>query len=402
VQTLCRLARDTGATAVHCSRAYDPAGRQLQRSLTAAFENESIELRRFPGELLAEPEQVATGTGQPYRVFTPFWRRCREHLNPRGPAPAPAQLPPLPEQCSGLAVEELQLLPSAPDWAEHWPTLWQPGEAGAGAALQDFLAQPLADYHEQRDFPAAHATSRLSPHLHFGELSPLQVWLATRHASEERAALETAAAKFLAELGWREFCRHLLFHFPDICDKPFREEFADFPWQRDPELVRAWQCGRTGYPLVDAGMRELWHTGSMHNRVRMVVASFLTKHLRQHWLEGARWFEYTLVDADLASNRCNWQWVAGCGADAAPYFRIFNPISQSEKFDRSGEYIRRWVPELTALPERHLHRPWLAPEKVLEQSGFSPGRDYPLPLVDHAEAREAALAAWDNVRGSGS
>ena len=257
----------------------------------------------------------------------------------------------------------------------------------------------MADYSEGRNHPAREATSRLSAHLHFGEISPRAVWHAARGLTHAEPGRQQQVDKFLSELGWREFSHHLMYHFPHIVEQPFKAQFGAFPWLGNEPALRAWQRGLTGYPIVDAGMRELWHTGYMHNRVRMVVASFLTKHLLTHWRTGARWFHDTLVDADLANNSCGWQWVAGSGADASPYFRIFNPVTQGEKFDAEGDYVRHWVPELALLPDRYLHKPWEAPEDVLARAGVTLGDDYPAPIVEHKAAREAALAAYGAIKG---
>jgi len=290
-------------------------------------------------------------------------------------------------------------LPQAPDWAEGWSDLWTPGAEGAHARLHHFLDKRVADYGDSRDMPGESATSGLSPHLHHGEISPRSVWHATQTWAEEHPQSRGAADKFLAELGWREFSYHLLVFFPEIPGKAFKPAFDDFPWSGSQNHLRAWQRGQTGYPIVDAGMRELWATGYMHNRVRMVTASFLTKHLLIDWRAGERWFWDKLVDADLASNSCSWQWVAGSGADAAPYFRIFNPTTQGEKFDAAGEYVRRWVPELAQLPDKYLHKPWDAPAAVLQEAGLTLDEHYPKPIVDHREAREAALAAYGQIKG---
>jgi deoxyribodipyrimidine photo-lyase len=282
------------------------------------------------------------------------------------------------------------------DWATGIRATWTPGEAGAQRELRRFLRDDFERYASERNLPGKTGTSRLSPHLHFGEISPREVWhvlLAHRNAAN---AISVDA--YLRELGWREFAYHLLFHFPFTTNEPLRREFMRFPWRTDRKLLKAWQDGRTGYPLVDAGMRELWATGWMHNRVRLVVASFLTKHLRIRWEEGAYWFWDTLVDADLANNTLGWQWTSGCGADAAPYFRIFNPLLQSEKFDPDGDYIRHWLPELTYIPTPWIHKPWLAPERILSDAGIQLGSTYPLPIVVHEEARREALAAFENIR----
>jgi deoxyribodipyrimidine photo-lyase len=261
--------------------------------------------------------------------------------------------------------------------------------------LNRFLEEGLSEYELARDRPDYRGTSRLSPHLHFGEIGPRQLWSAVRGHPTVRAGADEC---FLRELGWREFAHHLLFHFPQTPEQPLREQFGQFPWKRDRASLRAWQRGRTGFPIVDAGMRELWHTGWMHNRVRMIVASFLVKDLLGPWQDGAAWFWDTLVDADLANNTLGWQWTAGCGADAAPYFRIFNPVKQGEKFDPAGAYVRRWVPELRALPDAWLQRPWEAPAAVLAESGVELGRSYPRPIIDHGEARTRAMAALQRIK----
>jgi deoxyribodipyrimidine photo-lyase len=286
------------------------------------------------------------------------------------------------------------------DWAAGLRAAWTPGEAGAKDALARFLLEALPDYAEARDRMGVAGTSRLSPHLHFGEVSPRQIWHAAAALQWQGGKGGTArgAEKFVAEVGWREFAHHLLVHFPHTPDAPLRGEFARFPWREDPAARRAWQRGRTGYPVVDAAMRELWTTGWMHNRARMIVASFLVKDLLLPWQDGARWFWDTLVDADLASNTLGWQWTAGCGADAAPYFRVFNPVSQGTKFDGNGAYVRRWVPELARLPDGALHAPWDASPAELRAAGVSLGRDYPACIVDHAEARERALAALASLK----
>ncbi|NWG46472.1 MAG: deoxyribodipyrimidine photo-lyase, partial [Alphaproteobacteria bacterium] len=277
---------------------------------------------------------------------------------------------------------------------------WTPGEAGARERLAAFLAEAAPAYAADRDRPDRAGTSRLSPHLHFGEISPRTIFAAVRHAEESGRLPGKAADKFRAELGWREFAHSLLFHHPELPHTPLREAFASFPWGEDEAALRAWQRGRTGYPIVDAGMRELWHTGWMHNRVRMIVASFLVKDLLIPWQKGAAWFWDTLVDADLANNAASWQWVAGCGADAAPYFRVFNPVLQGEKFDPEGAYVRRWVPELARLPDAFIHKPWQADIRTLKEAGVGLGTSYPEPMVDHADARTRALAAFEELKSS--
>jgi deoxyribodipyrimidine photo-lyase len=330
-------------------------------------------------------------------VFTPFWKHCLTQPDPEPPRPAPSSLPAPNVWPRSARREELKLEPIL-DWAAGLRRAWQPGETGARLQLERFLKTALPTYSELRDRPDQPGTSRLSPHLHHGEISPREIW----HALAERAAtaLQPAwrSSQFLTELGWREFAHHLLFHFPTTPEQPLRTEFRRFPWRKDAALLKGWQQGRTGYPIVDAGMRELWATGFMHNRVRMVVASFLVKDLLLSWTEGARWFWDTLVDADLAQNTLGWQWSAGCGADAAPYFRIFNPVSQGEKFDPQGAYVRQWCPELAALPDEWLHSPWEAPADVLASAKVILGRTYPEPMVNHTIAREVALEAFQRTK----
>jgi deoxyribodipyrimidine photo-lyase len=314
---------------------------------------------------------------------------------------SPTALPPLPEGLHSIPLDALGLLPRIP-WDGGLAAAWDPGEPAALARLQTFVDQAVAGYVQDRDLPGVGGTSRLSPHLHLGEVSPRQVL----HAVADRVpgGLGGVAEPFVREIGWREFAHHLLYHFPRTPEEPLDSRFSAFPWRTDgtEALLAAWQRGQTGIPLVDAGMRELWHTGWMHNRVRMVVASLLTKHLRLPWQAGARWFWDTLVDADLAANTLGWQWSAGCGADAAPYFRVFNPVRQGERFDPRGDYVRRWCPELAALPDRWIHQPWAAPESILRAAGVSLGQNYSAPVVDLAESRREALAAWDRVKGVGA
>ncbi len=395
--TLSTIIAETGATAVYCSRHYQPWAEELERSVKAAARGAGADLKRYPGTLLHEPEEVATGNGTPFKVFTPFWRACNRRPDPSSPLP-PASLAAVEKFSASEELDDWRLTPTAPNWTFGWNDLWSPGEAGARRALTSFLSHHVQDYGEGRDIPSEPNTSKLSPYLRFGNISPRQVWHAAQLAKQERPEAAGSINKFLSELGWREFCYHLLFHFPQMPDEAFNPKFSFFPWGKDEERLRAWQAGRTGYPIVDAGMRELSQTGFMHNRVRMVVASFLTKHCLLNWREGEAWFWDCLVDADLASNACSWQWVGGSGADASPYFRIFNPITQGEKFDKSGGYTRRWLPELARLPEKYLHKPWEAPEAVLAEAGVSLGDTYPRPIVDHKTAREEALRAYATLK----
>ncbi|MCX8133293.1 MAG: DNA photolyase family protein [Roseococcus sp.] len=390
-----RLAAAIGAGEVHAGRLTEPWARRRDEAVHHALAAEGRRLVLHTSSLLHEPHRIRTGQGRPYSVYTPFARALFALGEPPPPLPAPGRLAPAPGAPEGLPLAGLGLLPAppVPDWWREFPAHWTPGEAGARERLARFTRGALAAYAGQRNVPGVEGTSGLSPHLRFGELSPRQVW----HAA--RAAGARGEDAFLKEILWREFAHHLLWHRPDMPEQPLQEAFARFPWRPDPALLRAWQRGRTGYPIVDAGMRQLWRIGWMHNRVRMIAGSLLVKHLLQPWQDGEAWFWDTLLDGDLAANSASWQWVAGCGADAAPYFRVFNPVLQGEKFDAAGTYVRRWVPELARLPDRFLHRPWEAPEAVLRGAGVVLGRDYPRPVVEHAAGRARALAAYAALRG---
>jgi len=391
----------TGAHAVYWNRRYEPATLARDKRIEAELTAGGIKVESFDSALLFEPHSIANKQGGPFQVFTPYWRHCLALPTPSEIAASSKPLPALTKWPKSLTLPELELRPKL-GWADEFAETWQPGETGARKRLQRFLAQKVDDYGAARDRPAEDATSSLSPHLHFGEIGPRQIWAAARALSKDSGVFPAngGVQRFLTEVGWREFAHHLLYHFPDTPEKPLRGKFEKFPWATDPGGVklRAWQQGQTGYPLVDAGMRQLWRTGWMHNRVRMVVASFLVKHLRLSWTRGAAWFWDTLLDADLASNTLGWQWSAGCGADAAPYFRIFSPVAQGEKFDPDGEYVRHWVPELAALPARFIHQPWAAPVEVLARAGVRLGENYPRPIVEHTQARAAALAAFKTLR----
>lgn len=393
------LCAQTGARRVVWNRQYEPALIARDSAIKTALREAGIECRSFNAKLLREPWEVQTRGNTPYRVFTPYWRAHSALPEPPPPGPAPARLPPCPPGISGENLDALALLPEIP-WDGGLQTHWEVGEAAAQARLRDFLSNALARYPEQRDRPDELATSRLAPYLHFGEIGPRQIWHALRPYAQDPAGAAAAAA-FLRQIIWRDFAYQLLYHFPHTLSEPLNPRFAAFPWYRGEDAaarLRAWQRGRTGYPIIDAGMRELWHTGFMHNRVRMLAASFLTKNLRLPWQLGEAWFWDTLVDADSANNVFGWQWTAGCGADAAPYFRIFNPISQGEKFDPQGAYIRRWVPELAALPDAYLNQPWAAPPLLLQAAGLRLGEHYPHPIVAYKASREAALAAYAEVK----
>ncbi len=387
------------ASVVFWNRCYEPAAIARDKALKSSLAVSGVEAKSFNGALLAEPWEVQTGNGGPYRVFTPFWRSLAARAPFAAPLPAPKKLRGLADVISD-DLAEWNLRPAKPDWAGGLRAAWKPGEKQAAARLAHFLDRLVADYADARDLPGVEGTSRLSPHLHFGEISPRQIWAAADAASHAAPEATRGVMSFLREVGWREFTHHLIYHWPEMVDRAWKPEFEDFPWAYDEAHLVAWQRGLTGYPIVDAGMRELWATGYMHNRVRMIVASFLVKDLLIHWRHGAEWFEDTLVDADLANNRAGWQWVAGSGADASPYFRIFNPVTQGEKFDADGAYIRRYVPELARLDNRFIHRPWEAPSATLAAAGIALGKTYPMPIVDHARARERALAALASIRKS--
>lgn len=382
-RVLAELVEGTGAEALCWNRRYEPAHIELDQRIKRRFLGQGLAAESFNGTLVNEPWKVLKGDGTPYRVFTPYWKACLKAGGPGDPLPAPDGLPPLPPEVQTGGLDRLGLLPTIP-WDRGFYQDWTPGEAGALGRLETFVAGPLSDYTERRDRPAEAGTSGLSTHLHFGEISPRQVFAALRAPDPE------GCGPFLRQLYWREFAHQLLFHFPHTTQRPLVAKFEAFPWRTDYRAdLERWQQGLTGIPLVDAGMRELWAIGSMHNRVRMVAASFLTKHLLIPWQEGARWFWDTLVDADLANNSMGWQWVAGSGADAAPYFRIFNPATQGERFDPAGEYLRRWLPELRDLPPQRIHQPW---------KPGGPPAGYPAPLVDLREGRALAMSAYDTIR----
>ena len=396
-----RIAAQYEADSVFWNRLYEPRRVARDKQVEDALHDAGLTARSFSAALLREPRELTKADGTPYRVFTPFWKALQKAGPARATVDSPERLPApaaLPRQT--LTLDQLGLLPDR-DWDRGLRASWQPGEAGARRRLQAFFDDHLCGYADDRDRPAREGVSRLSPHLHFGELSPVQIWHQTQAWLNRRAQTDCGAAAeaFLREVAWRDFAHHLLFHFPHTLDEPLDERYHAFPWRTDyaPDL-RAWQRGRTGIPMVDAGMRELWATGFMHNRARMLAASLLTKNLLIPWQEGAAWFLDTLVDADLANNTFGWQWTAGCGADAAPYFRIFNPVTQGERFDADGSYVRQWVPELAKLPAKWIHKPWQAPAQVLADAGITLGKHYPQPIVDLDSSRKRALAAWGTVK----
>ncbi|MEO1249726.1 MAG: deoxyribodipyrimidine photo-lyase, partial [Pseudomonadota bacterium] len=396
LEVLSKLAKDTGADAVFWNRCYEPDIIRRDKHIKADLQAAGLSVQSFNGSLLHEPWEVETGQGGPFKVYSPFWRAAKaKDVAPPLAAPSPIDTD-QPKDPEGL--DGWHLLPKNPDWSEGWDELWQPGEGGARKRLEGFLATGLKGYGTLRNRPDLPNVSRLSPHLHFGEISPRQIWHATAFVAAKDPSLQKDADKFLSEVGWREFSYHLLYHFPTLPSSNWKPAFDNYPWRESAADLRAWQRGMTGYPIVDAGMRELWQTGYMHNRVRMVVASFLVKHLRLHWKQGEDWFWDTLLDADQANNAASWQWVAGSGADAAPYFRIFNPMTQGRKFDPDGTYVRRWCPELAKLDNTLIHAPFEASQGELEAASITLGQSYPRPIVDHAQARAAALDGYEAVK----
>ncbi len=389
--TIVELVEATGAIDVFTGGSADPWARDVDK---AAAEATTAIFHRMRTTTLFHPDSIRTRTGGAYSVYTPFANACQALGGPKPPHGTPERISASTMPRSDR-LKDWALLPSRPDWAGGLRDTWTPGEAGAMQRARTFLSHGLSGYATTRNQPATEGTSMLSPHLHFGEISPVQLWHLTH-----RQPNTPGRQSFVRELLWREFCANLLWHNPELPNSPLRPAFAAMPWRHDKAGLAAWQQGRTGVPIVDAGMRQLWQIGWMHNRVRMIVASFLVKHLLIQWQDGEAWFWDTLVDADLANNSANWQWVAGCGADAAPYFRIFNPVLQSRKFDPPGDYVRRYVPELAGLEARHIHDPWEAPAEVLDKAGIVLGKTYPEPVVSLAGGRARALDAYANIRSA--
>ena len=392
---LLSLIETTGADGVFWNRGYEPWKIERDRAVKEVLKERRIETGSFNGSLLKEPWTTVKDDNSPYKVFTPYLKKGYAQLI--GEAVKTLQDPEDPDYYKerlkeSVELKDLNLLPGIP-WDAGMRRFWTPREKDARHQLKAFLEQGLADYETGRDFPGRNSTSRLSPYLHYGQISPGQIWNAFYERKSEQNSLS-----FKKEMVWREFAYYLLFHFPTIPEKNLKTKFDNFPWEENGSLLKAWQKGKTGIPLVDAGMRELWQTGQMHNRIRMITASFLVKNLRIHWKKGEKWFWDCLVDADLASNSASWQWVAGSGTDAAPYFRIFNPVTQGEKFDRKGEYTRKYVPELADLSDKYLFKPWKAPEKILEEGGIRLGKDYPFPIVDISMSRKEALEAYNTLK----
>jgi len=380
-----RIVKQTQAKLVVWNARYEPDALKQEKRVKEAIEKSGCAAASFHGNLLFPPGKILTGEGNPYQVFTPFYRACLKEEIERLEGKVPAKVFHFSAKIDHLKIDDLNLLPEI-GWDKGFYHVWTPGEKGGQAALRQFVKKGLSGYSAARDVPGMEGTSHLSPHLHFGEIAPFQIWkeLENQRGSEP----------FLRQIIWREFAHHLLVHFPRTPNRALKEKFNDFPWKRNSRSLHVWQKGMTGYPIIDAGMRQLWKLGWMHNRVRMIAASFLVKDLMVPWQEGAKWFWDTLVDADLANNTLGWQWCAGCGADAAPYFRIFNPETQSKRFDPKGEYIRTFVPELKKLPDRWIHAPHLAPDDVLQKAGIVLGKNYPRPIVDHDAARKSALKAY--------
>jgi len=387
----------TGADKIYWNRLYEPYPKMRDERIKSELKSLGIQVQSFNSALLSEPWEHLKSDGIPYQVFTPFWKALLAKGHPPKPLGRPENLKFYEGKIDSDDLSAWEFLPERPNWTQGFEDFWTPGERGACQRLDDFLDEDVKFYSDERNRPDHERTSRLSPHLHWGEISPRTIWYQTQTRMHDKG-WEREGLEFLREIAWREFSYHLLFHNPDLPSQPLRGEFENFPWELNPDSLKRWQKGMTGYPIVDAGMRELWHTGWMHNRVRMVVASFLIKDLLIHWKEGETWFWETLVDADLSNNAASWQWVAGSGADASPYFRVFNPVLQGEKFDPNGDYVRKWIPELNALPNAWIHKPYDASPDILKDAGVDLGKTYPKPIVDHKKARDKALAAYKRLK----
>ncbi len=384
---------ESQANSVFFNERYEPLIRKRDQQIKKLLMEENIKVKSFHGDLLYDPESITNHQSHPYKVFTPFWNHCIKRSIP-APLPIPSTIYSSKKKLNSLKVDDLGLI-SGMQWHKKLLHYWNPGEIGATSQFQMFINEKMVDYKSKRDDLKQYHVSQLSPHLAFGELSPRWIWYTL--FNYETNEMDVKGISFLRQLIWREFSYHQLINNPQCVETPIRSEYNHFPWEDDEHLFELWKKGETGYPIVDAGMRELWETGYMHNRVRMVVASFLVKHLLIPWKKGADWFKETLVDFDLANNTMGWQWVSGCGVDAAPYFRIFNPVLQGEKFDRDGSYVRKWIPELSDIPNKYIHQPWKTPKEILHNYGIVLGLTYPYPVIDHSYARQRALEAYHYI-----
>lgn len=394
LEALKELIKQTGADKVFWNHCYTPYHMEKDTFIISELQKEGIETEQFNERLLFDPRTIFNKEKKPFRVFTPFWKHCLKSGEPSSPLKKPKKIKEnLPSfSLDSVELASLNLLPTI-HWDEGIKNYWIPSEKGAHSKLKEDLENVLSNYGKNRNRPDLKSTSELSPYLHYGQISSRIIWHEIRNHFEDDSLVEP----YLRQLMWREFAYSLLYHFPKTTHEPMYPKFEAFAWKKDSQKLHAWQKGLTGYPIVDAGMRQLWNRGWMHNRVRLIVGSFLVKDLMIPWQEGTKWFWKTLVDADLANNTLGWQWIAGCGADAAPYFRIFNPVTQGEKFDLTGDYVRTWIPEIAHLPDEYLHKPWQAPQEVLRQAGIELGVNYPYPIVDHAEARLKALEAFSTI-----
>lgn len=394
LEIIVSLVKEMNIDCIYWNSIYED--QQIQKILQAR----GLSVKTFHASLLTQPENIHNKSGGYFKVFTPYWRYCLTQIPSKKIYPSPKKIhTQIPQKFQHTSKNLLSsLTKKLPKWSHKFNSYWQPGELGAQKKWENFIETQLNDYAKLRDFPSVHVASGLSAHLHFGEISIYQLFHEANQCLSSSHINFHSIERFINEIGWREFCHYLLHHFPELPRKNFNAKFDHFTWERHAGFLKKWQSGQTGYPIVDAGMRELWETGIMHNRVRMIVASFLIKDLLIDWREGEKWFWDTLVDADLANNTANWQWVAGSGADAAPYFRIFNPILQGQKFDGEGLYVKRWVPELKNIPKKYIHSPWLAPAAILKEAKVILGKTYPFPLIDHAKAREKALKMYKKLK----
>ncbi len=390
-----QLTAETGARKVFLNKIYEPFQIESDKLVSKVLATNGIDTSSYNGSFLHEPGKILKDDGTPYKVFTAFYKKGygAQLSGFAEPLPAPGKI--LLFKYKDSSLRDLDIMPRG-DWHQKFVKLWQPGESGANTRFEKFLTIGLSHYRTGRDFPSHDNVSRLSPHIHFGEISTTSIWHCIK-ATMAHEKCEVDAEHFLRELVWREFSANLLYHFPDMPWVNLLRKFDNFDWNDDADFLEKWKKGQTGFPIVDAGMRELWQTGYMHNRVRMITASFLVKNLLVRWHHGEDWFWDTLLDADLANNSASWQWVAGCGADAAPFFRIFNPVTQGQKFDAEGSYVRQFIPEISKLPDRFIHCPWQAPTQLIASLGIRLGTDYPLPIVDLKVSRETALAEFKRI-----